>query len=355
MIHRQTLRVFSALILILSLTPAKSQDIHFTLQNMTPLAFNPAQTGAFYGSYRLSGLYRDQYRSVIGSAAFSTPTFSIDAPVIRGFKKKDWVGVGIFFYTDKSGTGGLVQSTFKISAAYHLALNKQGTNILSIAYQTGAIQRSITNKDGLTFEDELAKQFLDPNSTYTSPDKNSIETNKKGFLDHVGGLMFTSKYNKTDEWHIGFSADKFGNPNWSLLTQGGNYRLHPRIYGQVGLSRVLTDKVRFSPNISYQRILNSASNTLVVQGLIDYLYNAEKKIILKGGLGYRSGAGIGDAIQVMLGADVKGINMMLGYDVNISSLSAASSTVGGFELAAQYIGKVYKKPKPDPVIFCPRF
>src|SRR5690606_20163402 len=67
-----------------------AQDIHFTLHHMTPLAFNPANTGGFYGSYRLSALYRDQYRTVAGKGAYSTPTFSVDVPVIRGFREKDW-------------------------------------------------------------------------------------------------------------------------------------------------------------------------------------------------------------------------------------------------------------------------
>lgn len=355
MIHRQTLRVLTALILVLLLSPAKGQDIHFTLKHMTPLAFNPANTGAFYGSYRLSGLYRDQYRSVIGSAAFMTPTFSVDAPVIRGFKKTDWVGVGIFFYSDKSGTGGLTQSSFKISAAYHLALNKKGTSVLSIAYQTGAVQRSLTNSQALRFEDELLAQFADPNTTFESPDKDIIDNMKKGFLDHVGGIRYSSKYNKTDEFFIGFSADKFGRPDWSTLKSGSDYRLFPRVFAQAGLSRVMSNKVRFSPNISFQKVLKSSENTIVLQGMIDYLYSKEKEIILKGGIGYRSGAGIGDAIQLMVGGEIKGINLMLGYDVNVSPLSGASGTVGGFELAAQYIGKIYKRPKPDPVIFCPRF
>jgi type IX secretion system PorP/SprF family membrane protein len=347
--HRPILRVFNALILILLFLPAKSQDIHFTLQQMTPLAFNPAQTGAFYGSYRLSGLYRDQYRSVIGKAAFMTPTFSIDAPILRGFKKTDWVGVGIFFYTDKSGTGGLTQSSFKMSAAYHLALNKKATNILSIAYQTGAIQRQVKNVQDLVFEDQLV------NGTPQSIDFGSIDAMKKGYLDHVGGLKFSSKYNKTDEFYIGIAADKFGRPDWSVLTQGGNYRLYPKLFGQVGLSRVMSDKVRFSPNISYQKIMKSSESSFVIQGLIDYLYSEPKNIILKGGVGYRSGANIGDALQVMLGADIKQVRVMVGYDIKISSLASASISVGGFELSAQYIGKVFKRPKPDTIIFCPRF
>ena len=327
------------------------QDIHFTLHPMTPLAFNPANTGAFYGSYRISLLYRDQYRSVAGNAGYKTPTFSVDLPVIRGFKKTDWVGVGMFFYSDQSGTGGLTQSTFKASAAYHWALNKKGTSTLSIAYQTGSLQREIKNPDKLIFEDQLTN----PMPGQPSMDKNLIDTEKKGFLDHVGGLKFTSKFNKTDEFNIGIAAGKFGNPDWSLITQGGNYQVDPRVHAQIGMSSVMSDKVRFSPNISYQKIMGQAANTFVLQGYFDYLYNEEKNTILKGGIGYRSGSGIGDAIQVMMGADINAIRVMIGYDVNVSSLSSASGTFGAFEIAAQYIGKIYKRPKPDPIIFCPRF
>lgn len=351
-VFRLPIRAALGLLLTLSISLAQSQDIHFTLHGMTPLAFNPANTGGFYGSYRLSGLYRDQYRRVTGAGAFMTPTFSVDAPIIKGFREKDWVGVGLFFYTDKSGDAGLTQSTYKLSAAYHLALNKKGNSVLAVAYQFGGVNRSIKNINKLVFEDGLLKG--DP---MTSMDLGNILADDKGktYSDHVGGLKFTNKYNKTDEFFVGIAAGRFGKPNWSLLDTIGNYEVNPRIHGQVGMSTVLTNKVRFSPNISYQRILGTSESSLVVQGLVDYLYDPAKNTVLIGGLGYRSGANIGDAVQIMLGAYIKDIRAMLAYDLNISSLSGASGTQGGFELAAQYIGKVYKRPKPDPVIFCPRF
>lgn len=346
MIHRLAMRLVCALFLTLSLQLANSQDIHFTLHQMTPLAFNPANTGAFSGSYRISGLYRDQYRSVAGKAAYTTPTFSVDVPVIRGFKETDWVGVGLFFYTDKSGAGGLTQSSFKVSAAYHLALNKKGSNVLSIAYQTGSIQREIKNPENLIFESNL------PGG---NPGTEAISMDKRGFLDHVGGLRFSSKTNKTDEFNISFAAGKFGKPDWSLLDSMGGYTVDPRIHAQIGFSRLLSDKMRFLPNISYQKIMGTPQSTLVVQGQLDYLFNEEKRIVLLGGVGYRTGGGLGDAIQILLGADIKDIRLMFGYDINVSRLSGASGGAGGLELSAQYIGKIYKKPNPDPIIFCPRF
>jgi type IX secretion system PorP/SprF family membrane protein len=330
-------------LLLLSLVQLQAQDIHFTLHGMTPLALNPANTGSFYGSYRVSALYRDQYRSITGSAAYMTPTISVDVPAIKGFGEKDWVGVGLFIYSDKSGDAGLTQGSTKISGSYHWAMNKKGSTMLSIAYQTGSVGRKISDVNKLKFEDPM--------------DMGNIVDDKKGkaYTDQVGGLLLTSKYNKTDELSFGFAMGKIGNANWSLLKTGGEYKLHPRLYFQAGLSKVMSDKVRFSPNITYQRILEGSQATLVVQGIIDYLANEAKHTVLVGGLGYRSGQGIGDAIQLMAGSYIKDIKVMLGYDINISSLSSASGTVGAFELAAQYIGKIYKRPKPDPVIFCPRF
>jgi hypothetical protein len=129
----------------------KAQDLHFTLHGLTPLAFNPANTGGFYGSYRVSALYRDQYRSVSGSAAYMTPTISVDVPVIKGFREKDWVGVGLFIYSDKSGDAGLTQGATKISGSYHFALNKKGSTILTLGYQTGSVGRRIKNPSKLVF------------------------------------------------------------------------------------------------------------------------------------------------------------------------------------------------------------
>lgn len=129
---------------------------------------------------------------------------------------------------------------------------------------------------------------------------------------------------------------RFGRPDWTLFQASpdtsqhstGAYYVDPRMHAQIGLSTALTNKLRFSPSISYQRIMKGSQATLVVHGMVDYLYNEAKNTVLLGGLGYRSGAGVGDAIQVMVGAYIKNIKVMLGYDVNVSSLSVASGNQG---------------------------
>ncbi len=87
---------------------------------------------------------------------------------------------------------------------------------------------------------------------------------------------------------------------------------------------------------------------IVVQGRVGQPMN--DNLSINGGLGLR----MGDAVQVLLGADYKQYKFGASYDVNISGLSAASSTIGGFELAMIYTGIINKKPKLKPIIICPR-
>ena len=90
---------------------------------------------------------------------------------------------------------------------------------------------------------------------------------------------------------------------------------------------------------------------IVVQGLAGYLFNPEKDITLNFGLGYR----LGDAINLLAGAKIKSLTVGVAYDVNTSSLNNDTRYRGGFEIAANYIIKIYKKATVKPKILCPRF
>ena len=61
---------------------------------MSPLGVNPALAGAYNGSYRINGIYRDQYRGA-ATNPFGGFSLNIDAPIIRGIRKQDWIGVGL--------------------------------------------------------------------------------------------------------------------------------------------------------------------------------------------------------------------------------------------------------------------
>ena len=101
-----------ALVFITVITEMNSQDLHFTQFQFAPLTVNPALAGAYYGSYRIGGIYRDQFRSV-ATNAFQTIDFHVDSPIMRGFRDQDWIGVGVGMdVLDKAGAVGYKNSFY---------------------------------------------------------------------------------------------------------------------------------------------------------------------------------------------------------------------------------------------------
>jgi hypothetical protein len=130
---------------------------------------------------------------------------------------------------------------------------------------------------------------------------------------------------------------------------GGSYEIPMRFLGHGSYRTMLTDKIALVPS-AFVQVLGKDSE-VQVQAVAEYLFNPEKKVVLKGGVGYR----LGDAAQLIVGTDIRELKVTFGYDINVSRLAPASNTIGGFEISAMIVGIIYKKPDPDPVLFCPRF
>ena len=60
-------------------------------------------------------------------------------------------------------------------------------------------------------------------------------------------------------------------------------------------------------------------------------------------------------VQALVGAQYKDLRVGFAYDINTSGLSQETNYRGGFELAANYIIRIYKASKVEPKILCPRF
>ena len=353
------MRILRLLSFFLALTIGSTllaQDIHFTQYNMSPMTLNPAMAGKFEGTARIGGIYRSQWSSVINDP-YRTPSAWVDAPIIRGFRKQDWIGVGFMLYQDKAGSAGLTHSAAKLGATYHLALDKRGNSVLSVGGHYGGEQRKVDiNRlqfgDGFNPQGQyIQSQSLDNGRVLGDAKYNDIDL----------GVAFSSRLNKTMDFTVGFSMYHVFRPNYSLVSSGGGgpgpnpgpqqgFEKLPRravAHGQFNIS--LTDKWDFSPSFLFQSM--SGNDEIVVQGLAGYLFNAEKGITLNMGLGYR----LSDAINVLVGAKIKDLTVGLAYDINTSSLRTASNYRGGFEIAANYIIKIYKPAVVDPKVFCPRF
>lgn len=368
---RQNLHL-SLLVALLAATGLSAQDIHFTQYNMSQMTLNPANTGGFEGSVRIGGIYRSQWTSVLSKNQFETPSLWVDAPIIPGFRKKDWVGVGLMLFQDNVGAGKLVHSASKLGAAYHISLGKKGKTVIAIGGHYGQEVFRV-NDENLQFEDGFTMSSIpgqyDPgasNDNQKIPDGENRP--RSNFNDIDAGITLTSRLNKTTDFKLGFAMFHVGQPRFSLLTAGGSgggtgggtggggtgggtatYQMPRRsvVHGTFNIKT--SDRLTISPTFLFQTM--NKQDEIVVQGMAGYLFDPEKDITFNAGLGYR----LGDAVNLLAGARIKSLTVGLAYDVNTSGLSNDTRYRGGFELAANYIIKIYKKAVVKPKMLCPRF
>ncbi len=321
-----------------------AQDLHFTQYNLAPLSFNPAMTGGFYGSIRVGGMYRDQWGS-----AFKTPAFFIDSPILKGFRKQDWIGVGMFAFqdqgtaeyfpfqsTDASTTGMILTGGLLSSAAYHLALDKNRNTVIAVGIQGGTLSKRV---DGMfTFEDAL---LSNGGTLEQLPSKEDPNT----YLDISGGLTITGKTSGQSYYRLGFSILHISRPRANVLTAGQSNRLPMKMVGYASYYADINEKLIFTPSIFVQSL--APAREVAVQAMAGYKLPKESTV-LRAGLGYR----VGDALQLLFGVDYKDLRVGASYDVTVSGLSSPNNA---FELGVSYIARIYKRPKVDPIIFCPRF
>ena len=340
------------------------QDLHFSQFEKTPLLFNAGQTGNLKGTMRLGAIYRDQWRNF--GNFHTTPSFFIDAPVLKGFGKKDWVGAGGVIFQDRAGAGRFGNGAFLLSGAYHMGRGKRGQNVYSLGVQYGTGSLRMRRPFSLTFEDGLE-----------NPSLGSIETGRipmepQRYTELAAGFVYTYKITDFDDRaYIGFSGahlalrrNNNNNPPIDTLDPGGgggiNFGRGPGRYGiltsgfytrpfrfnlTAGVDMKLQQTYIIRPALMVQ--LYGQHMEIVANAIGGIVINKEEEISLVAGLGYR----VGDSGVAHIGMDYKTLRVGLAYDINVSSLGSAAA----FEIGATYIVRIEKRPKVDPVIFCPRF
>lgn len=317
---------------------AEAQEIHWTQYEMMPLWLNPAKTGDFEGTFRVGGIYRNQFSSITPNA-FNTPGIYVDAPVAKGFRDNDWIGAGGTMFVDRAGALGLQTGGFFLSGSYHFAVNKAATTYIVLGFQTGAMAKRIKDIDAYNSEAVILGE--------DDPVRGQLTDQSQNAQEYAGGLIFKSIFSETISMEAGFSVRHLSRMNISPLGRGGNLPRRWTAHGSVDIA--LNEVFTITPGFLYENY-DPASNT-VTQLRGKMLVNEEKDIYINGGLGYR----FGDAGQVLFGLQFGDLKVGVAYDMTISELASAANNFGGFEIAANYIFKIYKKPEADPVIFCPRF
>ena len=335
----KNLRLFTLLLIILGTgIVLKGQDIHFTQFDFSPLTLNPAKTGDFNGTFRVSAIYRDQWRIAGGQGIFTTPAITYDMPLFS-VGERSWISVGGMVYSDGTGSANLRTTSFIGSVAFHLSLDKNQRNVLSLGVSSGMLQKRLKNVSSLLFEDEIT-------GGTSSLDVNNVNEMGKGQVDYNAGLMFKSKLTQTSDMEIGFSVGHLSRPNVGVLNSGGSrVPMIFRLYGQSNIG--ISESFSVTPRAIINYIETNNSQNISAQLLGNFILNQDAGTKVSVGGGYR----IADALQVIGGLEIRNLRIGLAYDLRTSVFS---NTGGSFEIAASYIAKIYKRPKVNPTVLCPR-
>lgn len=329
--------LLSAALIILCFV-VKAQDPHFSQFFASPLTLNPAFTGKFDGSWRLAANHRDQWPSI--PKAYVTTTASIDLGILKDrIPEGDIFGVGISGVSDQSANSQLKLNYGSVSLSYHKALDDDGYNTIGAGFQ-GTYSSMLLDVSKLNFEDMLRQNGF----TGTTSDV-IVNGNNQNYFDVNAGLLFSGSSNGENNYYLGASMYHVNRPKVSYKDQ--NWYLGGRVTVHAGGSFPLSDVV--AVNVSAIHQIQSKASETVLGGAV--ALNANGDFDNPTNVYVGSWIRFNDAVIPYVGLEFNGLRIGASYDVNISSLKAATGNRGGSEFSLIYI----KKPAQSKGIPCPKF
>ncbi len=309
------------------------QDAHLSMYDAAPLFLNPALTGVVEGDFRVHAQYRTQWKSV-NYKPYTSALVSFDMPI------KKW-GFGIQLNNFRAGAGNFNVFQGLLSAAYYVPLNRNKTHIVNLGLQGGVTQKSIEY------------QLLSFNNQYTLNNGGEFDQTVVSGEDfgaqskfipmlNASALYYYSKSQARLNPFIGVSLFNLTQPNESFF--GRDTRLPLRMYTHLGTRINITELFYLIPKVLIMNQKKFHEQTYAVEA--GYFMKGSAAYVLAGVI-FRAK----DAMIATIGVKKEQFIVKVAYDFNISSLTAASKSKGGFELSFTYI---HKKQKPVDYKICPR-
>jgi type IX secretion system PorP/SprF family membrane protein len=316
----------------------KGQDVHFSQIFAQPLLTNPANTGNFSGLCRVGLNYRDQWGSV--TVPYKTYDVYTDFAIQR---KRDYnrFGIGLMAIADKAGDGILATQKAYISTAYHIGYDKTATYRISFGMYGGIVQKSVDYAK-LTFDSQWDDHQF--NASFSNNEANTKST--LSYLDVGAGALFTLLPYENERIFFGISASHVNQPEESFYGQSNKVGIRTSAVG--GAFLPIGSKASFQPQVYIQ----SQKSAMEIIGGANFIlplttYNDSYKSVF-GGLWYR----YKDAAWLAAGMSLGNLTFSFSYDLNVSKLTPASNSLGGFEMAIVYTFNKFEKKDP---MKCPGF
>lgn len=336
-----------------------AQDQHFTQFYAAPLTLNPALAGAFDGKYRLSVIYRDQWRNVLDNP-YVTFGGAMDLRFAMNSRRKrtyDAFGAGVQFFSDRVPSVDFATNQLMLSGAYHKALNKKTRDqFLSLGFQLGLAQRNI-NYERVNFGDQF-------NGTdgYTEPTGEVLPENNFSYSDISVGLNYSYAPRKAVGVFIGGAIHHINEPQVSFFIDkndqdavefNGNNKLLRKYTGHFALQIPIGERTQLSPRaLVYAQGPHMAAN---VGSNIRFVVSELGSTALHIGgwarpVKNQDSSFAVDAAVIMLGLEVNNFLIGLSYDANLNYLNNVNKRQGAFEISIALLGQYENE-----TVLCPSF
>jgi hypothetical protein len=170
----------------------------------------PALTGKFYGDYRISGNYRNQWPSI--NNAFTTATVSADFHIMQNrISTNDTWGMGLAAYNDNSANGAVKFNYASCQQPIIKGLMKTAYIPLGAGFQVTYANMLINTAD-LKFEDQLTSVGF---TGVTSEVFNSADL-KWNKIDVNAGILYNGSTSDRNNFYFGVSMYHINRPQQSF-------------------------------------------------------------------------------------------------------------------------------------------
>lgn len=329
--------IYTIIIATLLGASLRAQDIHWSQYDHSPVFQNPTNVGQFNGDFRFHGNFRDQWRSV--TVPFQTVQISAEAKAIL----LDNLNFGLFMFNDAAGDGTFRTIEVQPSVSYVHKLTSDSTHLLRGGLQLGINSRSF-NAGAFSFDNQWNGIQFDN----ALPTNETFANQKRTNFTWGTGVAYEYQEGKRRRLRAGIGLFNINRPNQGFFGEKIQRDMRFNFYANA------TYDIGFDWDILPSMQLN-------LQGKYrEFIIGSQVRYILKDRLGeYQSimaGAYLRskDAGYIVVGGEYQNWWAGLSYDINFSSLYAASKARGGLELSIRYIFTRFN-PKQIKHRVCPDF
>lgn len=331
-------------------TDSFAQDVHFSQFNTTPLQVNPAQTGVFDGTFRMSNNYRSQWAGF--GKGYSTIHVGLDAPLGKGKLGTNFFGVGLLVYQDKAGTAGLANTIIEASASYVAAMDDNANHYFAIGFQTGLNQMSLDYSKA-TWDSQWNGDAYDP----SLPSQDNAQLQQFTYLDFNGGVLYYYVPDGVNSVTLGASISHIGSPNVSFYAREETpLRRKITVHGSSEINLTSEQVTWFNPRflVSFQ----GKQKEIVVGGLVKnkLQFKSEytkykREAFFSIGAFYR----LQDSFILSTRFDYYKFGLGISYDTNASSLRKLTNSAKAWEFNLSFVTPVLRGRKEQNFNKMPRF